>query len=346
MKSTSLLILAVSIAAGSALVTRADDMTASQKSATDEGPLHVHVAHRLVADNAKPDDGDKADKPATKDLHLRRLDRDPHEMESVPFLGVQASPVSPTLVAQLNLPNGAGLVVGHVVAGSAAATVLKAHDILLKLDDQILVNEGQLSVLIRNHKEGDEVTLTYLRAGKEQTAKVKLTKHEVPKMMGMIHGAIGIRGDEFGGGGDTREQMDRVLAMIKEAHGGAFTKVQIDDNDEQGFRAMALNTGNSNLVFSDDAGSLELTTKDGKKHLVAHSPKGETEFDGPVTTPEERKAVPAAVRSRLEKLESMQDVTFHTDGAFQGTQARVFRPQGEAIVLPAPRRPASAPQVF
>ncbi len=55
----------------------------------------------------------------------------------------------------------------NVVPDSPAAATLKKNDVLTKLDDQLLIEQRQLSVLIRNHKDGDEVTLTYIRGGKE-----------------------------------------------------------------------------------------------------------------------------------------------------------------------------------
>src|ERR1041384_3743936 len=85
------------------------------------------------------------------------------EKEVVTFLGVNTSPISATLTVQLGLPDGSGLVISSIEADTPAASALKEHDILLKLDDQILVDSHQLQVLIRGHKEGDEVTLTYVR---------------------------------------------------------------------------------------------------------------------------------------------------------------------------------------
>ena len=61
------------------------------------------------------------------------------EKESVTFLGVETAPVSPTLTAQLGLSEGTGLIVNHVVPDGPAAGALKPHDILVKLDDQILI---------------------------------------------------------------------------------------------------------------------------------------------------------------------------------------------------------------
>lgn len=287
----------------------------------------------------------------------------PGEKEVVTFLGVETVPISPTLTAQLGLPNNSGLVVNTLVPDSPGAAALKQHDILLKLDDQLLVDRNQLSVLIRNHQEGDEVTLTYVRAGKQATTRVKLTKREVPKMAaafesgfghgggdaifyGPAHGAfeVAVPGPDAPGG---REHVDRVLSLI---HGpgapgagpGGAARIQIDGRAGAGFRAMRVNPGNSTLMFSDDAGTLELTMKDGTKTLNAKNPKGESLFSGPVTTPEERKALPAEVRERLEKLEGMQDVTFRTDGDFQGAEMRVMRPsaQGIALPLPPPNLPA------
>ena len=84
------------------------------------------------------------------------------------------------------------------------------------------------------------------------------------------------------------------------------------------------------MVFSDDEGSLELTSKDGAKTLVAKDAKGESLFAGPVTTPEERAALPASVRERLEKLEGMHDITFRTDGNFKA-ETRTVRPRGISL---------------
>src|SRR5688500_9147904 len=64
--------------------------------------------------------------------------REKVEMETIAFLGVETAPVATTTSVQLGLPKGTGLVVNHVVPKSPADGVLNEHDILLKLDDQIL----------------------------------------------------------------------------------------------------------------------------------------------------------------------------------------------------------------
>ncbi len=295
-------------------------------------------------------------------VYVQHAERQSMEKEIVAFLGVETSTVSATTAAQLGLTRGTGLVVNQLVPKSPAADTLKVHDILLKLDDQILIEVRQLSVLIRSRKEGDEVTLTYLRGGQKETAKLKLGKQEVSKLsafeipFGSARAFAFSSGGAGAGGGDGkfefavpgpdgvegRQDWDRVLSLLQRARPAPDgppgsvppgARIRIDHGSGPGVRAMSINTGNSNLIFSDNDGSLELTLKDGAKALVAKDPKGAELFSGPVSTPEERKALPEGVRERLEKLEGMHDITFHTDGDFQGAETKVIRPRGISFPL-------------
>lgn len=282
----------------------------------------------------------------------------PGEKETVAFLGVQAAPASRTVAVQLGLPAGSGLVVNHVVPDSPAAGVLEEHDILLKLDDQILIETRQLSVLIRQHKEGDEVTLTYLRGGKQATARVKLGRQEVPKMTGWFEHAVpGGPLPGFGGAPGpfrmmnperSREEVDRVLSLIGRGPRVAPMRIEAERRVGPGMRMLSVSPANSTLSYSDDDGSLELTIKDGVKSLVARDAQGEQLFAGPVNSPEERRKMPPPVRERLEKLEGMQNITFHTDEEFRGAETRVLPPPGRGISLPPHRAgpPPRGPQHF
>ncbi|HWA84594.1 MAG TPA: PDZ domain-containing protein [Opitutus sp.] len=283
---------------------------------------------------------------------------DDGEKETVAFLGVETDTAPAVLASQLDLPRGTGLVVHHVVPDSPAASTLQVDDVLLKLDDQLLIDPHQLAVLIRNHKEGDEVTLTYLRGGKEATVKVKLAKHDVPKVAWIesppIHdGDFEFRrlnpGEKMGG---DPEAMDRVLSLLDQrgaegmAERGAH-RVVIEGPRGPGLHALSVNPGNSNIVYSDDKGSLELTIKEGKKSLVAKNPKGEQVFSGPIDTPEQRKALPPEVRERLEQIEGMDNFSFKTGAGFQD-DVRILR-QARDIALPLPpplHEPAEQPPAF
>ncbi len=335
--------------------------------------LAVSLPLTRAADPGKPaaPDDKKDDKKSLRVLSApdhRTIIHRATTMETEPttFLGVETSPVSATLTAQLGLQDGAGLVVNHVVPDSPAAGALKQHDILLKLDDQLLVEQRQLAVLIRNHKEGDEVTLTFLRTGKQTTAKVKLAKHDAPKVGWDLNQAF----PGFGGGSGSAfafsnsnsdsnsgsigtldhliphnaqiagtEDIDRLLGLIDR---GLLPGMQhlnvVRSGGGPGDRSVSVtvNTGNSHVVLDDEKGSLDLTLKDGKKELVAKNKRGEQIFSGPINTPEERKALPAEVRGRLDNLEDSTQFSYKTDGDFKGAETKVLRPRGQGIAAPVP----------
>jgi hypothetical protein len=264
-------------------------------------------------------------------------------------------PVNSTLTAQLNLPRDVGLVVRLVVPDSPAAGALKVDDVLLRLDDQHLIESRQFAVLVRNKKEGDEVTLTYLRGGRQAIAKVKLTRREVPKLNAFFEerlpmGAVTVLQQAPGGAmkweaarpEESRAQVDRLLSLMQPGAGSDPVRMRIEPAGRFGFRAVGVDMANSNMVYSDDQGALEIATKDGKKHLVAKDAKGAEVFSGPISTPEERNALPAEVRQRLEKVEGMHDITFRTEGSFSAPELKVLPPAARGIGMPLPT-PAGAP---
>ena len=103
------------------------------------------------------------------------------ERERVSFLGAAVAPAPAVLGAQLGLPREAGLVVFQVDPRGPAHGVLREHDVLTHLEDQLLVNPHQFAALVRQRAEGTEVTLSVLRAGKKETLKVKLGAREEPR---------------------------------------------------------------------------------------------------------------------------------------------------------------------
>lgn len=291
---------------------------------------------------------DAPDAPGLPEMHRRMKfvhAGGPMELEKVAFLGVQTAPADPALASQLGLPRNTGLVVTEVVPDSPAASVLKVHDVLVKLDDQVLIDPHQFSVLVRNHQEGDEVALTYRRAGQEATAKVKLGQHEAPKLaeLNLRFGppGVGPMGWVASRAPVAREEVDRVLGLIDLGKDGPPQFVRHNELAGDRMISVTVNTGDSNMSYNDDKGSMELIVKDGKKELVAKDAKGATLFSGPINTPEERKALPADVAERLGKIESMQGFSFKTGDEFEGGEVKVVRPLGQGISLPVPAR---APQ--
>jgi serine protease Do len=70
-----------------------------------------------------------------------------------------------------------GVEIQDITAESAAEKAgLKENDIITKIDDKKIEDPDQLSKVIREHKPGDKVTVTYLRDKKENKVTAELTK--------------------------------------------------------------------------------------------------------------------------------------------------------------------------
>lgn len=96
-------------------------------------------------------------------------------------LGVHVSKVSKALRKHLKLPEGVGLIVEHVVDGSAAAkSGLQPYDVLHKFEDQLLINHEQLAALVNIHGPKSKVAFTVIRNGASSRIEAILQAKNVP----------------------------------------------------------------------------------------------------------------------------------------------------------------------
>jgi membrane-associated protease RseP (regulator of RpoE activity) len=95
------------------------------------------------------------------------------------WLGVQCTPPSDALRAQLDLPEGHGLVIEQVIPDSPAAKAgLEKHDVLLSAGGKALDEVGALSKIV-SESEGKELALDLIRKGKKLT--IQVTPGQRPK---------------------------------------------------------------------------------------------------------------------------------------------------------------------
>ncbi|HTL66797.1 MAG TPA: PDZ domain-containing protein [Lacunisphaera sp.] len=289
---------------------------------------------------------------------MRRIDIDtPHHVvwhgeaddegvkEPVTYLGIETGEVTRTLGAQLGLPKGVGLVVMRVLDKGPAAESLKEDDVLTKLDDQILVDTHQLSVLVRGKKAGDEVKLTLVRGGKEMTVTVKLGTHELPKHAdnlffrafgpdGMEVGSMPVPPGEHGGfgwrvlPGMSADDSKDVLHMIERERGNFLVGPGVRIITRAGKGSTIVDLPKSNISYSDDDGSIDIKIEDGKRNLSVKDAKGKVLFEGPINTAEDRAKLPAEISKRVGKLEG---------DTFNFEAGEDFRPETVPL-LPAPEK--------
>ncbi|HSU69384.1 MAG TPA: PDZ domain-containing protein [Tepidisphaeraceae bacterium] len=200
-------------------------------------------------------------------------------MEMRAWMGVSVTPATPAMAHQLKLPEGTGLVVEFTEPRSPAAEAgLKPYDLLLKIDDQLLVNAEQFAVLVRMHKAGDEVKFSILREGQPQTVTVKLIEHEVPRL-GELEGL------QFW----TEPQAPR-------GGFGGFAP-------PMGMRPNPGANAQKSITWFDGKRQITVNTEAGKSVLVVTDPEsGRVIMKAPVDTEQERQSLPEDIRDVLKQL--------------------------------------------
>ncbi|HEY3838394.1 MAG TPA: PDZ domain-containing protein [Bryobacteraceae bacterium] len=208
------------------------------------------------------------------------------------WMGVSVTPVPPALRHQLKTPDGIGLLIDFVQPKSPADEAgLKPYDLILKLNDQWLVNPEQFAVLVRMHKAAEEVKLSFIREGAEQSATVKLIDHEVPKSLDR-DGAFPWPNDPFS-----------ARAMQTPA---------ADPDHNPTFNADAEKV----ITWLDGRKQVSIVTSHGHSTLdVKDNVSGQVLFSGPIDTEEQRKSLPPDIRS---KLDSLSQITSEFEGKISG----------------------------
>jgi len=107
-----------------------------------------------------------------------------------------------------------------------------------------------------------------------------------------------------------------VLHMIERERGNFVAGPGVRIISRGGRGSTVVDLPKSNISYSDDDGSIEIKSTDGKRSLTVKNGKGEVAFDGPINTEEERRKLPADVRKRLEKLET-DTMSFDVGGDFK-----------------------------
>jgi len=106
------------------------------------------------------------------------------EMKPTAYIGVLTRGVPPEVRAQTGLGEGFGLLVEEVMPDSPAQKAgLQQHDVLVLLGDQKLVNQEQLSALVRAEKKDADLSFTLKRAGTEQKIIIKVGERLMPVAM-------------------------------------------------------------------------------------------------------------------------------------------------------------------
>jgi putative serine protease PepD len=89
------------------------------------------------------------------------------------YFGIQVVPVPEAAAKKAGVSQGL-YVVGVVPSGPSADAGLQVGDIITEINGEAAVSADQLSAITITKRQGDTVTLTYVRNGKSTTTKVTL----------------------------------------------------------------------------------------------------------------------------------------------------------------------------
>jgi hypothetical protein len=245
------------------------------------------------------------------------------------YLGVHTSRLNKVLSHQLGLPGGVHLQVEQVAPGSPAEDAgLKLYDVLLKFDDQLLINPEQLKTLVRMRNPGERVSLSILRQSKPVTLSVELIEAPESARDSYDH-EWGDDGDPFdfdqlfGPNNRFRDFFRRPsfdFPDIRDFHRRPFFSDPrldpsvpspsgsgtLDDPLHGGgadVQTYSYSSSTQQITVSDEEGSLQWTEKDGLRFLRATDLEGHVLFEGAITTEEERRKMPDGVGQRLRAMQ-------------------------------------------
>lgn len=112
---------------------------------------------------------------------IHKIRQGPVEEVPTAFIGVLTGSVPRELRSHFSLAEGFGLLVEEVMPDTPAqAAGLKVDDILVRFEDQKLVNMEQLQTLVRSKKKDEVVSLTVISGGTETQVPVKIGERMMP----------------------------------------------------------------------------------------------------------------------------------------------------------------------
>jgi hypothetical protein len=197
--------------------------------------------------------------------------------------GLKLTRASAVLREQLALKRGAGLVVDEIASGSPAARAgFAQHDVLVKLDDQMLLLPEQFNALLEAADGEAPLDCTVLRGGREVVVPLALGRPAPPRAL---------RGTAATGG---LRPAASALAIVQQA------TPKNGPIEARPLRRLADET----LVRHDPDYQITLTGGE-ETRLHVSDPQGRVVFDEAIDTPTARSRMPRDVRERVAEMERL-----------------------------------------
>lgn len=287
----------------------------------DNGPfadqdrsIRVRVnGEEIELDALRPVNGEELDWVQLEVPQMLDLVNQAPQMVEATRLGVAGDPVSPELAKRIGIEHATGLKLSFIAPDSPAAKAgLKQGDVLLKLNDQILINMEQLAVLVRTFKPGDKVKLHAHREGEMIEVEAELDQDMLPPV-----GPGGAQIDRQGWRVQRQNirpilvdpfeahqgHLDERILNQRQAHQELMEKMIREMNERQNQQELRMQEllqrleldldgikgeiqggadMKSQVMLNDGEHAITLTTDNDDRHLTVKAADGEVLFDGKV----------------------------------------------------------------
>ena len=229
-------------------------------------------------------------------------------------LGLKLTRASVVLRQQLALKRGAGVVVDDVAAGSRAARAgFAQHDVLVRLDDQLLVLPEQFDVLLESAEQDTPLECTVLRGGRQVV---------IPLGRSAVAGLQPPR---------TTPSTGQLRPMAS-----SLALVQPPASKQGPIEATPLRGLTDETLVRRDADYLIRLTNGDETRLMVSDPQGRVVFNAAIDTPEGRSRMPVSVRDRVDEMERMLEGHGQPSGTAATAAATKAAPQVEVGRLDVP----------
>ncbi|MFC4993207.1 S1C family serine protease [Rubritalea tangerina] len=270
----------------------------------------AHAIERIT-----PIEEPQADKPKAK----------VEKKQAKAWLGVAGQPVDEALAAQLGVEHGVTL---ELVApdGSAAQSGIQKYDIITKVGEKDIRGMADLRDVMRNAAVDSELELEIFSKGKKERKTVKLQAR--PQHLGQAR----VEPQEVKPRVKRFENLPQAFSQLPEADRKRIEEmmqhqarnleehfanmdIQMADIQElqKKMKGMHLDLGDLRMkghsnfsgtfTMMDDQGSICMKMTDEKgKHVEVKDRQGKVLYAGPYDTEEDKAAVPADVRARIDAI--------------------------------------------
>lgn len=213
------------------------------------------------------------------------------------YLGIVTGAVPRELQAHLELPERSGLLVTEVAPGSpASAAGLRPHDVILGFGGREVSSPLDLVEMVEATRPGTRVKVTIVRRGRQREVAAVLTAR--PPAVARPAAPPGLPFDAGAIAGLPRFMQEQVGAAVAQAQaqalagGGGTTSVQS--------RTITVNGRTSSVTIStDEAGTIEVRTEDGRTTVAIRAADGTAVHAGPLDADADLEAIPEAWRQRV-----------------------------------------------